>query len=303
MNIEEKKISNETKIQLSDLLSLIYEGKIFIFASTLFILLVSVLYVRTLPDVYKSEVTLIPADENNSMNISGQLGGLAALAGVSFGSKTGDKTVTALEILKSKQFLKKFIEDNHLMLPIMAAKGWDDLNDKLIIDPQIYDEKNNKWLIKHGEQQRPSIIETITKFNEKLIIFQDKNTGVIKISIEFYSPVLAKQWLDMLVESINSELRQRDLIETENSINYLLEQIDKTNKSSIKQMMNSLVEEQSKKLMLANVREEYVFKTIDSAMIPDKASGPKRTLIILVLLLLGFVISSIIVLITKLRRY
>jgi LPS O-antigen subunit length determinant protein (WzzB/FepE family) len=58
-----------------------------------------------------------------------------------------------------------------------------------------------------------------------------------------------------------------------------------------------LIEEQTKTMMLAQVKKEYMFKTIDPAQVPDEKSGPKRALIVLLGTMLGGILSVLIVLI------
>ena len=45
--------------------------------------------------------------------------------------------------------------------------------------------------------------------------------------------------------------------------------------------------------MVVNVRTEYVFKTVDSAIAPEKKSKPKRSVICLVGTFLGVTLSSV----------
>jgi LPS O-antigen subunit length determinant protein (WzzB/FepE family) len=52
-------------------------------------------------------------------------------------------------------------------------------------------------------------------------------------------------------------------------------------------MLFSLIEEQTKTLMLANVRDEYVFSTVDPAVVPELKDKPKRSLIVAVAIVLG----------------
>jgi len=55
-------------------------------------------------------------------------------------------------------------------------------------------------------------------------------------------------------------------------------------------------------MMLAQVKKEYVFKTIDPAQVPDRKNGPKRALIVVLGALLGVILSIIIVLIRFFSR-
>lgn len=48
-----------------------------------------------------------------------------------------------------------------------------------------------------------------------------------------------------------------------------------------------LIEEQTKSLMLAEVQEEFVFKVVDPAVVPEVQGGPQRTLICVLSMLLG----------------
>lgn len=125
---------------------------------------------------------------------------------------------------------------------------------------------------------------------------QDKSSGIVKVGVEHFSPKLAKDWADKIVRTINEEMRSRELIEAERSISYLNAQISKTNLADVRTMLFSLIEEQTKTLMLANVRSEYVFQTIDPAVIAETKSKPSRALIVILISFLGAMLSSFIVL-------
>lgn len=293
------KVTIDDEIDLKVLFVAIWEKKWLIITVTFLFTVAAVFYAKNLPNVYKSEVTLAPAGENTGLNIPGQLGGLAALAGVNLGGKGGDKTALALEILKSREFLGRFIEDNDLFVPVMAGIGWERASNTLITDGDVYDKNSNQWVRKVSEpfKPKPSVLETINEFRTLINVNQDKMTGIIKLSVHHYSPLMAKTWADNLVKSINEELRRRDLNEAEKSIRYLNEQIELTNVADIKTIMFSLVEEQTKTKMLAHARDEYVLKTIDSAVVAEVKSGPKRGLIVAFVFLITFLLSSVVVIV------
>ena len=296
--------ANPDEIDLKELFSAIWAGKWIIIATTFLFSVAAVFYALSLPNIYKSEVTLAPAGESGGLNIPGQLGGLAALAGVNLEGKGGDKTVLALEILKSREFLGQFIEENDLYIPIMAAEDWDRSNDKLIVDPGIYNEETKEWVreVKEPFKPKPSLLETIEDFEKLIQINQDKTSGIVKLSIEHYSPFFAKKIADNLVIAINENMRRRDLQEAEKSIGYLNSQLKETNIADVRAMLYSLIEEQTKTVMLANVRGEYILKTIDPAVAAEKKSAPSRALLVLIILFTGFLLSSLVVLIKHYSR-
>ncbi len=290
----------DDEIDLRELFSALWQGKWIIIVTTFLFSVASVFYALSLPDIYKSEVTLAPVSEDSGLKIPGQLGGLAALAGVNLGGMGGgDKTGLALEILKSRDFIGRFIEQNDLYLPIMAAKGWDRASDELIINPKKFDSTSQQWVrkVKPPFKPKPSTLEVFEEFKKSFSVNQEKTSGMIKLSIEHYSPYLAKLWLDKLVETINEEMRTRELTEAERSIAYLNSQIAQTNLADVRTMLYSLIEEQTKTVMLANVRDEYVFKTVDPAVVAEKTAKPARALIVSLAFMLGSLLSMMFVLV------
>ena len=294
----------DDEIDLRELFAAIWQGKWLIIAVTAVFAVASVFYALSLPNIYKSEVLLAPVSEDAGMKIPGQLGGLAALAGVNLGGLGGDKTGLALEILKSREFLGRFIEKHDLYLPIMAAEGWNRSDNSLVIDADIYDNTNKQWVreVDPPFQPKPSLLETHEELLELLSVSQDKETGMVKLSVQHYSPYLAQQWASSLVQAINDEMRQRELAEAQSSIAYLTEQIEKTNIADVRTMLFSLIEEQTKTVMLANVRDEYVFKTVDPAVVAEKKAKPKRVLIVFTGLILGLMISISSLFLRKIMR-
>lgn len=284
----------DDEIDLRELFSAIWQGKWIIIATTFVFAVASVIYALSLPNIYKSEALLAPVNAEAGLNLPGQLGGLAALAGVNLGGGSGDKTTLAIEVLKSRDFIGRFIEKYDLYIPVMAAKGWHRGSDTLKIDREIYNTETKEWVrkVKEPFQPKPSLQETYSEFMNLFSVSQDKDTRMVSISVQHFSPMLAKQWVDNLIKEINEDLRQRELNEARRSINYLNEQIALTNLADARSMLYSLVEEQTKTLMLANVRHEYVFKTIDPANIPERKYKPSRVIVVFFGVLVGFILSS-----------
>lgn len=296
----------DDEIDLRELFRALWQGKWIIIVTTFSFTLVATIYAITLPNVYKSEALVAPVSGNSSIRIPGQLGSLAALAGVNLGALggEGDNSDLAIEIIKSREFLGRFIEKHDLFIPIMAAEGWSRIDNSLILDPKIYDISSSQWVrkVKPPFQPKPSLLEVHEELLKKLVVAKDKQTGMVRVSFEHYSPYLAKTWVDELIKAINEEMRKRDLSEAQRSIAYLNSQIEQTNIADVRTMLYSLIEEQSKTVMLANVREEYVFKTVDPAFVAEKKAKPKRALIVITAIILGLLFSVFGLFFRKLMR-
>jgi uncharacterized protein involved in exopolysaccharide biosynthesis len=205
-----------------------------------------------------------------------------------------------MEIIKTWGFLEGFIEQNNLQVVLFAAQGWDRANNKLIINPDLYDETTNKWVqsLNSGKEQKgePSSWALYNNLKNRIGISKDKTSGLIRLTVEYYSPQLAKQWAELLVKAINVNFKQRDRDEATKSIQYLQNKIQETPVSDMQAVFYQLIEEQTKALMLAEVNDEYVFKTLSPARAAEEKSKPKRVLVVILGLFLGGMLSVIIVL-------
>ena len=65
------------------------------------------------------------------------------------------------------------------------------------------------------------------------------------------------------------------------AIKYLNDQIKNTSLAELQNVFFSLIEEQTKTVMLAKVTDEYLLKTLDPAVAPELEAEPERILIVI----------------------
>ncbi|WP_226684807.1 Wzz/FepE/Etk N-terminal domain-containing protein [Shewanella indica] len=294
----------DDEIDLRELFSVIWQGKKLIAGITLVFAVASVVIALMLPNIYKSEALLAPASEEQGAGalagLASQFGGLASMAGINLGGKGGtDKTQLAIEVLKSRQFIGNFIEKHQILPELMAVDKWHMADNSLSFDPDIYEQSSKTWVreVNPPFQPKPSLQEAHKAFSKILVVNKDKESGMVKISIEHQSPFIAKQWVDWLVADINLTMKERDVAEANRSTDFLNKQIELTNVADIRAILYKLVEEQAKTIMFAEVRDEYVFKTIDPAFVPEEKAKPKRALICVLGTMLGGMLAILIVIV------
>ncbi|ELH7810914.1 LPS O-antigen length regulator [Vibrio harveyi] len=277
--------STDDEIDLRELFKALWKGKWIIVATTFAFAIGSVFYALNLPDIYKADALLAPAESSNGGGLSkmaGQLGGLAALAGVSLGGGESSQTELAIQVMKSRKFIEAFINKHDLLVPLMAAEGWDLANNKLILDEELYNSNTDRWLRKAKGLRgvKPTAQEAFEVFSKDIFsVNQDKESGLYTVSVKHYSPYLAQQWVSWLIDDINNVMRERAIIEASQNLAYLDTQLKKTAVTDMQSTFYKLIEEQTKSLMLAEVQEEFAFKVIDPAVIPELKVGPRRGLI------------------------
>ncbi|BBM65866.1 LPS biosynthesis protein [Vibrio alfacsensis] len=293
----------DDEIDLRELFGALWKGKWIIIATTFVFAVGAVLYALSLPNIYKSDALLAPAESSGGGGLSkmaGQLGGLAALAGVNLGAGESSQTDLAVQVMKSRQFVEAFINKHDLLVPLMAAKDWDLANNKLILDEELYNSNTGEWLreAKGLRGATPTAQEAFEVFSKEVLsVNQDKESGLYTLSVKNYSPYIAQQWVNWLIEDINKVMRERTIAETSQNLAYLNTQLQKTAVADMQSTFYKLIEEQTKSLMLAEVQEEFIFKVVDPAVVPELKDGPKRALICVLGTLLGGMLGVAIVLV------
>lgn len=294
--------SYEEEIDLRELILILWSGKLVIGVITAVFAVGSVFFALSIPNQYKATTLLAPAQSavGGLSSAFGQLGGLASLAGVSIGEASSNEAKIAQEIMKSWSFIEAFIEHNDLAVEVYAAKGWSRGTDELEIDSNLYDTGENTWLLEDvdtGEFVSPSSWELFNKFKKMLSVSQDKQSGLVTVSIEHYSPRIAKEWLDLYVSSINKHMQARQVAKVSTNISYLEDQIAKTSITEMREVFFTIIEEQTKNKMVAQASPDYAFIAVSPSMVPQEKSKPNRALICVLGTLLGGVVGVLVVLV------
>ncbi|WP_421274761.1 Wzz/FepE/Etk N-terminal domain-containing protein [Aeromonas veronii] len=298
----------EDEIDLRELFVALWRGKWWIVVGTLLGAVIAVIFAISQPNIYRSEALLAPSAEQQGGGLAAmaaQLGGLASLAGVNLSGGGGsDKTAIAVEIGKSRQFLSHFIRQHQLEVPLMAVTKADKANGELVIDEDVYDVTNNKWVREAppGKSVEPTDWELVKAFRDVASISQDAKSGLVTVAVEYYSPEYAKQWVDWLVADLNEAMKLRDQTDATRNISYLKAQLEKTPVADMQKVFYQLIEDQTKTLMLTEVNQEYVFKTLDPAVVAEEKAKPKRALIAVLGTLLGGMLGVMIVLVRHAMR-
>ena len=195
------------------------------------------------------------------------------MAGVSLGG--GGSTDESLAVLKSRDFLWKFVQEKKLM-PILFESEWD--------------EQQKKWKETDPKKQ-PGQMDVYRLFNESgvLKVEADKKTDLVTVAVEWEDAALAADWANALVEKLNQYLAQRTIARSESNLKYLNEELMRAQIEEMSKTLFDMIANEQKQAMLANTQKEFAFKVLDPAVEPDKKIKPKRSLIvILVAFVAGF---------------
>ncbi|MEO5330858.1 MAG: Wzz/FepE/Etk N-terminal domain-containing protein [Magnetococcus sp. YQC-5] len=239
---------------------------------------------KQMTPIYQAEVLLQPiTDDGKQGGALAQLGGLAALAGINIGGGSNSKAAL-LARLQSRIFIEEFVRTENL-LPLLFDELWD--------------KKNKNWKF---PDKIPKIESGVGTFQGILKIREEKTTSLVYLTVDWKDPELASRWANLVVEQINQYLRSNAVLEAKKNMEYLNVELAKTQIVEIKQVIAGLLENQIKKIMLANVNNEFAFKIIDPAVVPETPIKPKRKLMVIIGGVVGLLLGIIAALIRNNRR-
>jgi len=222
-----------------------------------------ILSARFVEPIYRSEAVLAPVqtDRANALGgLTGQLGSLAALAGVQL--PQGTDASVAVETLRSRELAITLIESRALM-PLLFSSEWDSAA--------------RRW-----KDRAPTLNEALRLFDRRIrSVRQDAKTGMVRLAIEWKDPAEAAAWANLLVTQANLALRQREIAEATQTIEELTAEVEKTSSLEVRTALYRLIEAQLKTKAVASGREQFAFRVIDRAMVQDLGQPiwPRRSVL------------------------
>lgn len=269
-----EEIAGGDEINLSVLWAILWDHRILVAITTVVCAAAAAGIALATRPVFRAEIVITEVRDNMSgmSSIVGQLGGLASLAGVNLAANNPGREFRAF--LQSRSLVENFIE-RHQLLPELTRNS----------------------------SNPPTLWRAVERFrNGILSIREDARRGTTTVSMEWTDPDTAARWANDLVALANELLRTRAMEEAKRNIDYLNEQISGTEVVDLRRAMYNLIESETKTLMLANVRVEYAFMIVDSAVSPEVRIKPNRKLIVAFGAMAGFLLGAVTAFVLNSRR-
>ena len=274
------------EIRLVDLWRVIWDGRWWILAVAVLGAVSGIVAASVITPVYRAQVLMVPANAEERTGglaaLAGQLGSIAALAGVNL--VTDDNTAESIAILSSRAFTEQFIERHNLM-PALFPDEWDDAKESWnVTDPA----------------DKPTLWRGFQLFDQSIrVVSQDVETGLVTLTIDWVDPQVARDWANDLVSDVNEHMRKRAIEQSKRSINFLRDQLQDTTEVELRAAVFGLMEAEMKNAMLSTVRTEYAFEVIDPAVAPEKRYWPNRMLLTVVGFSAGLLFGVLLVFIRR----
>jgi len=287
-------VSDLENLDIERLAKILLKSRKFIISLTFLVAISSVAFSLYLTPIYTSSAL---AEPNPNLQIDSSMSNLAGTASMigldisSGGSRGADIVTVSVAVIRSRDFFALMMEEDNFLPELMAASSYSKDTKQLTLDNSKYDAKKNEWIV-DGKNNMPSFHDSYETFiKSHLEIQRDQKTKLTTISISHSSPYIAKKWLDMILIKINTIMRDKKIFEANKSIDFLNEQLGKTNIKELKAALSNSIEKELNSLMFAKITDDYIFKIIDSPRVPLIQSRPNKKSIVLIGTIIGLILS------------
>lgn len=285
---------DEGDLNLNKIFTLIWEYKLSIFMIVILSTFLSIISARFMEETWTARAQLMPVEQSSGEGGTGSA--LMSMIGMSLTSSGIDTPKLVIAIIESKDFFKYLIEDEQVLIDLMAVEKFEAGKD--IYNDEIYNNETQSWT------QKPSFNASYSKYKKYLNIqYRWELGGFIFINFDHSSPIVAQNLLIKIITGVNEIQRQKDITDADNAIKFLEMESMQVSNTELKKAITSLMENHLRSKLFARTKPFYVVEPVDSVYLPNGKSWPNVPLIVLMTSVIAFFVSIFgVVLITLLRK-
>jgi len=212
----------------------LWSGRVVIASMAFVGLFLSILYLHAATYTYTTNMTLIPT-QSQQQNLAGQLGGLAAMAGINLPSGTNTVTPFSVypETAQTRQVAAEIIRAWPEVMPGLFRDQWD-LETKSWHAPQslryaLFDFLRPILGIPAYRWQPPGPAELQQYIAHSVAISQDKKKPILMMTLNATDPDFSKRFVLALHQATDRALRRMTLDRARRYAAYLANQLPRLN--------------------------------------------------------------------------
>ena len=247
------------------------------FSITTLSTVIAIIYAISIENVYRASVLAVPNTTEGKISsplsgIGDQFAGLAGMAGIDI-SGGQQEIETNLAVIESKQFTKIFLEKNNIYEELY---------------PDLWDSNAGTW----SEDAKIPLFDDVLKdvYGIQNILF-DKRVGQLSVTVDLNDPEYAAKWANQFMETANDYLKESAILEAKKNIRFLNNELSNAKVVQMRQLLNEMIARETQTIMIANTRDDFAFRIIDPALVPDKKIRPQRSLIVILGAIIGLIIG------------
>ena len=302
--MNQNNFANDDEIDLRELFTALWQGKILIIICVMFSIMLASLYLRQAERKYTVRYVFAPVASENSGPSLGGLGGLASLAGVSLPTSSSSDFLTYKFLLKSEEVAARILKDRDLLVSVFSSE-WDterELFRQPASGPLRSVVRGLKNLLTGNEPSAyipPNAARLSEWMNEVFSSSEDRDTGFLTLSAETTEPALMVDVITRATQETDQLLKERYVATAEQTVSFYQQQLNKARAREHREALAKLIAQEDQKLMLASKGNYFVAEPITEPYVSLGPTSPNASLVLALSVVLGGFLGAAIVLIRK----
>jgi hypothetical protein len=298
-NYDDKYLSDE--IDLRELFSRLWKGKIYIILFGFLFVFFASLYLQSAVRTYTIEYNLKPVGDEQKKPSLGGLDGFASLAGIQLPSSSSNDFVIFKELISSVEVSRKIFRNKELIRSIFSSEWDESLN--TFSGPQKSKIQINLSKIKKiltGNKDTvyiPPNPKRLAMFiSSNYQINQDKKTGFLNITTETNKPNLLLSLIIEATAAADDIMRQRYIEFSTDPLAFYKQKIQTARSREHRESLAELISSEEQKLMFASKGKYFIAEPYIDAKVSLYPTAPKPKLVLIVSLFAGLISGAGIIL-------
>lgn len=278
----------------------LWRGRLLLLASVLVAVICAVVYLKMAAYLYTASLDLTPVEtQSGSGGIAGQLGNLGSLGslvGLNLSTNQANPSfLLYMEGLKSRAVADDIAKNQDIMVKLFPRE-WDSSSKAWRRPPGVGASVKYALFEVFGSNAfawRPPGAERVQEFLEnKLIVIQSAKKQMVNIRFSNRDPVFARMFLESLNSIVDSRVRQRTLVRTQESINYLSQKLTTVSNVEHQRAIAQALSDQEKLQMMASSTAPFAAEPFGSPQVSDLPTYPEPLAVLAISILLGLFLGS-----------
>lgn len=286
--------TDDRTFDLAQVVHLVWQKKWLLVAITLASLLMGIAYLKLLTPTYTVElrVTAAASSSNSIANRLGNLGGLAAAAGLPIGGSTKAEPFDLyLEALTSREVADELARDQRIMTRIFARE-WDAQAHRWK-QPDMSIFQSVKYLLTLGDPpwRAPDGARLRDFLQRKVLVSKSAKSPITLIGIDAEDPEFGIYLLSRMNSAADTSVRKRALAQANDYKDYLASVLPTIELADVRLSLADSLTRQYEAVMMARSSVPYAAMAIShpqASLLPTK---PKVAITLALFLLIGIVIG------------
>ncbi len=217
--------------------------------------------------MYESRAVIIPAGV-----LAKDQGAASTFLATQFGlaPPTTPASAEILNLLRSNVIKEKVVQ-RHNLVPVLLSEGK-----------------------RKGKTENEIAWECIRTLQKMTTINFTPKDNVIDISVRYKDPEISAKLVNAYLNELTEHMSGEAKRVAERNKQYLEAQIDGTSDPFIRAKIYSLIAQQIETSTMAEVKENFAFKTVDPPRVPDRRVSPKRTLMVAIAFVVSCVVAAVV---------